>query len=168
MPSCMGSELQIRYQLKDAVSHTVGFQEHRMEELKGAALQYLLLGHRVSFMELFSGSLFVGVRTRGLRPCMPLGWGEIYPLAGETSVDAAWSLAKPSRRASIRDAIATIDQVILHIAPPEPFLREVDGRKEKQRKEGILDIFKFLLELAEDQRERGGGTSIEMRSSTSA
>ena len=41
--------------------------EQRIDELHGVSSQYLLFGHRIAFLELFSGRMFIGVGVRGVR-----------------------------------------------------------------------------------------------------
>ena len=49
-------------------------------QLSGAALQYLMFGHRVCLMELCSGSLFIGVGMQHLDSVKGQGWAHVFPL----------------------------------------------------------------------------------------
>ena len=49
------------------------------DHLSICALQYLTFGHRIAFMELFSGQMFIGAGRKGINAIAPLDWRNLYP-----------------------------------------------------------------------------------------
>ena len=82
--------------------------------LSGAALQYLMFGHRVCFMEICSGRMFVG---QGFQAVHPVPDGEIecaFPLGW----DGPWCFGDRGHQERMRRVVQWIDPIILHCSPP--------------------------------------------------
>ena len=88
-----------------------------MLELDSVALQYLMFGHRIAFMDFFSGEMFVGIGVRGIRHMIESDWNKMYPLV-ERVMASPWDLSKYENRELLRDLVRTVDPAILHVAPP--------------------------------------------------
>ena len=69
-----------------------------------------------------------------------------------------------SFRTFIRSAIATIDPVILHIAPPRFVIDAIEKERRQSRTPHRAAVYNFIRKLVQDQLNRGGGASLEVNS----
>ena len=76
----------------------------RWLELTGYALQYLMFGHRIALMEVFSGTVYVSAGVKSIQHIKPESLDEAWRLTvGDTG--KYWNLAHLGKRRQLRELI---------------------------------------------------------------
>ena len=126
--------------------------------------QRLNFGHRITFMELFSGKLFVSLGLGRIAVTSPLAWEAEYPLSRVKGEDApgiaARSLVDSRRRNTTRRFVEAIDPVILHIAIPRWLCEAYEGKQPFPDASLVMD---FLVSLLLSRISADAGVCVEMK-----
>ena len=85
-----------------APSHDENFNFVPDVQMTGAALQYLMFGHRICFMELCSGRLFVGVGMHAISSVDTNEWRSLFPCGFEEP----WKLGELKNQERMRALVA--------------------------------------------------------------
>ena len=147
--------------LGDAVESVMRLASGRRTLIAQGALAAMAYGHRVSFLELFSGMMLLtlGVRAHGL--LAPDGIDSSYPLGGRR-----WDLSSAKDQRRCRELVRLLEPLVVHGAPPCTKLcaigpKEGQGSYDARAFETASSIVAFVVKIISEQELRGCGGSLE-------